>query len=212
MFFVGQVVINNVDILLVKHFYPPEQAGLYAAIAVVGRVVYMSSWAVVSSMFPLSAGVEHPEPYRRTVVITPLLLVLSISVLSLVGLRLLPNVVWRGLFGASFPSLGAQNGYSSLPLLYVAATSLYCLSVVLITYEMSRKIAKHRLAATGLQRRHRGGHLLVPRQPAPGHHGAVGADAVAAGLRLGPFASLGIRRIGGEVRTKCCANPETASS
>jgi hypothetical protein len=43
------------------------------------------------------------------------------------------------LFGASF-QLSAQNGYSSLPLLYVAATSVYCFSVVLITYEMSRKI------------------------------------------------------------------------
>src|SRR5450432_998814 len=139
VFFVGQVIINNVDILLVKHFYPPEQAGLYAAIAVVGRVVYMSSWAVVSSMFPLSAGVERTEPYRRTVLITPLLLVLSIAALSLVGLWLLPNVVWRGLFGAGF-HLSAQTGYASLPLLYVAATSLYCLSVVLITYEMSRKI------------------------------------------------------------------------
>jgi O-antigen/teichoic acid export membrane protein len=140
VFFVGQVVINNVDILLVKHFYPAEQAGLYAAIAVVGRVVYMSSWAVVSSMFPLSAGADHPEPYRRSVVITPLLLVLGISALSLVGLWLLPSVVWKGLFGASFHLPFTQNGYSSLPLLYVAATSLYCLSVVLITYEMSRKI------------------------------------------------------------------------
>ena len=139
VFFVGQVVINNVDILLVKHFYPPAEAGLYAAVAVVGRVVYMSSWAVVSSMFPVSAGVERPEPYRRTVVVTPLLLVLLIAALSLVGLWLLPNVVWRGLFGAGF-RLSAQNGYSSLPLLYVAATSVYCLSVVLITYEMSRKI------------------------------------------------------------------------
>lgn len=140
VFFVGQVIINNVDILLVKHFYPPEQAGLYAAIAVVGRVVYMSSWAVVSSMFPLSAGIERPEPYRRSVVVTPLLLVLFIAALSLVGLWLLPNMVWRGLFGSGFHLLGGQNGYSSLPMLYVAATSVYCLSVVLITYEMSRKI------------------------------------------------------------------------
>lgn len=140
VFFLGQVIINNVDILLVKHFYPPEQAGLYAAIAVVGRVVYMASWAVISSMFPLSAGVEPAEPYRRTVVVTPLLLVLSISALSLLGLWLLPNVVWRGLFGASFHLLSTQSAYSSLPLLYVTATSVYCLSVVLITYEMSRKI------------------------------------------------------------------------
>ncbi len=139
VFFVGQVIINNVDILLVKHFYPPAEAGLYAAVAVVGRVVYMASWSVVSSMFPLSAGVERPEPYRRTVVVTPLLLVLSIAALSLFGLWMLPSAVWRVVFGASF-QLSAQNGYSLLPLLYVAATGVYCLSVVLITYEMSRKI------------------------------------------------------------------------
>lgn len=139
VFFAGQVVINNVDILLVKHFYQPDEAGLYAAVAVVGRVVYMASWAVVSSMFPVSAGVERPEPNRRAVVITPLLLVMSIVTLSLVGLWLLPSVVWRVLFGAGF-QLSAQNGYSSLPLLYVATTGVYCFSVVLITYEMSRKI------------------------------------------------------------------------
>lgn len=140
VFFVGQVIINNVDILLVKHFYPPAEAGLYAAIAVVGRVVYMASWSVVSSMFPLSAGIERPEPHRRSVVVTPLLLVLLIAALSLLGLWLLPNIVWRGLFGAGF-HLSVQNGYLALPLLYVVATSVYCLSVVLITYEMSRKIA-----------------------------------------------------------------------
>jgi O-antigen/teichoic acid export membrane protein len=139
VFFVGQVIINNVDILLVKHFYPPAEAGLYAAVAVVGRVVYMAAWAVVSSMFPVSAGVERPEPYQRAVVITPLLLVLLIVTLSLLGLWLLPSVVWRGLFGAAF-QLSAQNGYSSLPLLYVATTGVYCVSVVLIIYEMSRKI------------------------------------------------------------------------
>jgi hypothetical protein len=100
----------------------------------------MASWAVISSMFPLSAGVEPAEPYRRTVVVTPLLLVLSISALSLLGLWLLPNVVWRGLFGAGFRLLSTQSAYSSLPLLYVTATSVYCLSVVLITYEMSRKV------------------------------------------------------------------------
>src|ERR1019366_6346543 len=72
---------------------------------------------------------------------------------------------------------------------------------------------KHRLAATGLQRCHRCGHLLVPQQPAPGHHGAVGADAIAAGLRLRPISPLGIRalyRI--DVGTKGGPNPETAAA
>ena len=52
VFFVGQVIISNIDILMVKHFFPPAEAGLYAAIALVGRLLYFASWSVVSAMFP----------------------------------------------------------------------------------------------------------------------------------------------------------------
>ena len=37
VFFSGQTVINNFDIVLVKHFFPPAEAGFYAAVALVGR-------------------------------------------------------------------------------------------------------------------------------------------------------------------------------
>ena len=39
VFFIGQVIINNCDIVLVKHFFAPAEAGIYAAVALVGRVV-----------------------------------------------------------------------------------------------------------------------------------------------------------------------------
>src|SRR4051794_36577577 len=39
VFFSGQVVINNFDIVLVKHFFTPDQAGIYAAVSLVGRLV-----------------------------------------------------------------------------------------------------------------------------------------------------------------------------
>jgi O-antigen/teichoic acid export membrane protein len=137
VFFIGQVVINNIDILLVKHFMPAVEAGVYAAIAVVGRVVYMASWAVVSSMFPISAGVRTVAPQRRTVVVTPLLLILGITGLSAFGLWILPQAVWKVIFGPTF-QLGADK---NLLLLYVAATGTYCISVVLIAYEISRRIS-----------------------------------------------------------------------
>ena len=42
VFFSGQVVINNFDIVLVKHFFAPDQAGIYAAVSLVGRLVNMA--------------------------------------------------------------------------------------------------------------------------------------------------------------------------
>ena len=141
VFFIGQVIINNVDIVLVKHFFSAAEAGLYAAVALVGRVVYMLSWSVVSSMFPVSAGARSDERGGRMVLITTFLLVMLITGAFLFGLWVAPDGLWRMLLGAGFPTLGGKSPYASLLLLYAAATGVYSLAVVLMTYEMSRRIA-----------------------------------------------------------------------
>jgi O-antigen/teichoic acid export membrane protein len=137
VFFTGQVVINNVDILLVKHFFTSDQAGLYAAIALVGRVIYFASWSVVSAMFPISAGAK-PKDENFSVLVVPLVIVLFITLVFVLGLAAFPAPVLRTVFGAGFQIGG---GMDSLLSLYAAATGCYSLGVVLMAYEMSRKIA-----------------------------------------------------------------------
>jgi O-antigen/teichoic acid export membrane protein len=139
IFFIGQVIINNLDIVLVKHFFDATQAGVYAAIALIGRVVYMLSWSVVSSMFPFSAGVRSGERDGRAVLTTALLLAGAISTLFIFGAWLTPPQLWHILLGSGFPAEG-RHFYSSLLVLYAVTTSIYALSVVLMTYEISRKI------------------------------------------------------------------------
>ena len=139
VFFVGQVIINNLDIILVKHFFSATQAGVYAAIALVGRVVYMLSWSVVSGMFPFSAGVRSEERDGRAVLGTALLLVVLISALFTLGIWLAPPGLWHIVLGAGFP-LGGHSTYTTLLVLYAATTGIYSLSVVLMSYEISRKI------------------------------------------------------------------------
>jgi len=140
VFFIGQVIINNCDIELVKHFFPPAPAGLYAAIALVGRVIFAFSWAVVNTMFPIVAGTATQERANRGVLRTSLLLVLGIGLILTLGLRLAPQEIWTALFGSHF-SLAGKYGIPYLLALYAATTSIYSLSVVIIAYEMSYKIA-----------------------------------------------------------------------
>lgn len=140
IFFVGQVVINNIDILLVNHFFRPEIAGLYAAIALVGRVLYIASWQVVSAMFPIAAAKkEAHEKESWTVIGVPLALVAAISIFFIGVVGLMPDFVLRVLFGAKFQIAG--TGVGNLLMLRTLATGGYALSVVLMTYEMSRRIA-----------------------------------------------------------------------
>jgi O-antigen/teichoic acid export membrane protein len=139
VFFVGQVIINNFDIILVKHFFPAEEAGLYAAIALVGRVVNMLAWSVVGTMFPISAGTRSKNDEGRAVLATSLIMVSSIVVFVLLGLWMVPSLFWKITFGARF-NLTGYGDISALLILYAATTGVYSLSSVIIAYEMSRKI------------------------------------------------------------------------
>jgi O-antigen/teichoic acid export membrane protein len=152
VFFAGQVLINNCDIVLVKHFFTPAMAGLYAAVAMVGRVIFAFSQAVVNSMFPLVAGTGDEERKDLKVIATSLLLVLGIGCSVALALRLAPAGMWTAFFGPGFKVAG-KYGLPYLLSLYAVTTVIYCLSVVMITYEMSYKIANTswiQLAFSGL--------------------------------------------------------------
>lgn len=139
-FFSGQVLINNCDIVLVKHLFSAKEAGLYAAVAMVGRVIFSFSSAVVNTTFPLVAGTGEEERKNLGVIATSLLLVLGIGSVIALALCFTPGSVWTSLFGSGFQITGKYN-LSYLQAIYALKTVIYSLSVVVITYEMSYKIA-----------------------------------------------------------------------
>ncbi|HET6179008.1 MAG TPA: oligosaccharide flippase family protein [Candidatus Sulfotelmatobacter sp.] len=140
VFFSGQVIINNFDIVLVKHFFAPDQAGIYAAVSLVGRLVNMCAWSVVNTMFPVSAAARSSDREARPVLFMSLVLVFLILAVLILGLWAIPSFLWRTLFGAHF-GVWSSGGLAALLILYAVTTGIYSLSSVMITYEMSRKIA-----------------------------------------------------------------------
>ena len=140
VFFSGQVLINNCDIVLVKHFFLAKEAGLYAAVAMVGRVIFAFSSSVVNSMFPLVAGTRNEDRRDLKVITTSLLLVLGTGSLIALGLGIAPASVWTSLFGSGFEIAGKYN-LPYLLALYAVTTIVFSLSVVIVTFEMSYKIA-----------------------------------------------------------------------
>src|ERR1700751_3062627 len=139
VFFCGQVIISNMDILLVKHYFDPAVAGLYAAVALVGRVLYIFSWSVISSMFPVSAATSHQKT-SRTVLKSALGLVTVMTLLFTLAAWVAPTALWKAVLGKTFLD-AIHSSFSSLLASYSAMTSIYSVAVVLLTYEMSRRIA-----------------------------------------------------------------------
>jgi hypothetical protein len=137
LYFIGQVILSNLDILLVKHFFPPPEAGIYAAVALVGRVVFMLSWSVVSSMFPVSASHSQRQG-GRPVLYTGLLLVGTITSLFVGAVALAPQFAWTLLLGKAF-LLRSVAPFSMLLTQYAIMTGVYGIAVVVMMYEISRR-------------------------------------------------------------------------
>ena len=140
VFFSGQMLIGNCGIVMVNHFFPAHMAGLYAAVAMVGRVIFTMSSAVVNTTFPLVAATNQEERKDLRVIATSLLLVLASGAALALALCAAPAWVWTRLFGSGFQIAGKYD-LSYLLALFAATTVIYCLSAVIITFEMSYKIA-----------------------------------------------------------------------
>jgi O-antigen/teichoic acid export membrane protein len=140
VFFSGQMLINNCGIVLVNHFFLAGDAGIYAAVAMVGRVISSMSMAVVNSTFPIVAGTLDEERRDLRVIATSLMLVLGIGVGIAAALMVVPASLWSHLFGAEFQIAGRYN-IPYLLALYALSTVIYSLAALIISFEMSYKIA-----------------------------------------------------------------------
>jgi hypothetical protein len=140
LFYSGQMLINNCDLVVVKHVFPAKEAGLYAAIGLVGRVIFVLSAAVVNSTFPIVAGTHADERKDLRVIATSLFMVMGMGCSAALVMWIAPAGMWTTLLGPGFQIAGPHN-IPHLSALYALKTTAYSISAVVITFEMSYKIA-----------------------------------------------------------------------
>ena len=127
----GQILINNSDVILVKRYFETSDAGQYAALALIGRIVFFATWSVVTTMFPIVAQKqEMGEPHTHLLWIS-LGIVLGVSAPVVLLTFAAPEFVVRILFGEKY------LGVAPLLWLYALATSLYAMANVVINYRLS---------------------------------------------------------------------------
>ena len=127
----SQILINNSDIILVKHYFPPYEAGLYAALALIGRIVYFGTWTVVTLLFPIVIKLEKEGKSHTKYFIGGLGIVAFIAAVIVATSYFFPSEMVDILFGEAYQSVA--------PLLwkYSLATALFALSNVFVYYHLS---------------------------------------------------------------------------
>ena len=139
----SQILINNSDILMVRRFYPAEMAGQYAALALMGRIVFFATWSIVIVMFPIVAQRSRRGESHRYLLYLALGIVLLISLVLVAGAYLFPEQIVQFLFGPAYLSIAPYLW------LYALATMFYSLANVVIHYRLSLGEATGTYVAVG---------------------------------------------------------------
>lgn len=127
----SQILINNSDTIVVKHFFSPTDAGLYAALALIGRIVYFGTWTVVTMLFPLVIKLEKEGKDHSKYFLGGLCVVGGIAGIITIACYVMPEVIVNILFGEKYISI------APLLWLYALATALFALVNVFVYYNMS---------------------------------------------------------------------------
>ncbi len=128
----GFMVLMNIDTIAVKSRFLPIEAGLYSAVATIGRVVLYVPTAVLTLMFPRVAG-EHAQGHSTSrLAWRALLVTISLSCIGLLIFSIRPELIMGLLFGQQFlgeAALLVPYGIAMLLLAVVNVWMLYFLAV-----------------------------------------------------------------------------------
>lgn len=126
-----QIIINNSDIMLVKHYFDNEQAGLYASLALIGRVVYFVAWMFVMLLLPKVIQLKKDGENTLPILFKYVAYITLLSAFIVFTTKLFPVLVIQVMFGEQYLAIA--------PLLwkYALATSIFAIANIFAYYFLS---------------------------------------------------------------------------
>ncbi len=120
----GVALLNNVDIIMVKHFFDPYQAGIYAGLVTMGKVFLFGASIIQTVMFPQISHLYASGANYKGRFVKFLTLQLAIIGAGLAVFALFPSLINTSMFGGKFAD--------SVP--YIPLFALFVSLYILITF------------------------------------------------------------------------------
>jgi len=126
------MVLTNIDLILVKHFFTPVEAGYYSIAQVVGKIILLLPIPVVTATFPKLSSLEGQEKRGLLILRKSLIMVLFLCVVVILLGFLFPSLIIRILSGRLY--------IECIPLVrfFCINMSLFSLVLILLYYHLSR--------------------------------------------------------------------------
>lgn len=122
---------NSIDLILIKHFFDNVQAGYYAAMSLIGKILFFGCISISQVMFPkVSELHESGKPHKHILYKSFLSVLIFISPIILIYF-LFPSLIVNLLYGKEFLEISSLIGWFSV------FVGLFCLVYILSFYNIS---------------------------------------------------------------------------
>ena len=117
--------IYSQDVVLVKHFFNAETAGIYSSLSVLGKIIFFASSSIGLVAFPILAERKELGKAYDQIVMVSLGAVAMMSFGLTIGYYLFPSLVVNLLFGKAFLSASAYLGPFGLFISFYTLANLF---------------------------------------------------------------------------------------
>ena len=119
------VSLYNADVILVKHFFSPEEAGIYSSLATLGRIIFFGLGSVQLVMFPLASEKFENGGNPLEILKKSLLLVGTGAAVGVSAYFLFPEILVKIFFGSGYLSAVPYLGFFAVFMALYALVDLF---------------------------------------------------------------------------------------
>ena len=124
-------LLTNIDLVLVRHFFEPSQAGHYAAASIVAKIILFLPGAIAMVMFPKTSELHALSQESKPVLKKSLLYTALLSGSVLLLYLAVPSLIVKSLFGSQYIPSIPLIGIFGLAMLFFSLTN------ILLFYQIS---------------------------------------------------------------------------
>ena len=117
----------SIDLLLVKHFFSAIDAGKYAVVSLIGKIVFFASFSVIQVMYPKVIELSGDNGAHKNVLYKSLLIILLMVAPILFVYQFFGDFVINLLFGESYLSIVPLIAPYGLFMLFVSISKMFSL-------------------------------------------------------------------------------------
>lgn len=130
----GITSLYSTDIILVRHFFSSYDAGVYAALAILGKIIFYASSAVPTVLFPIASERTATGTATKKLILSAIVIVSVISAGITTAYFIFPNTIVRLLFGNAYGAAGSMLGLFGVFLSLFSIASIITTACLAIGY------------------------------------------------------------------------------